>query len=200
MKRKTLVCKECNERFESIEKGAKFCCLPHAISFNNKRRNLTEKTKAKIALSLKDFHKENEIVHEYECDKCGSSFKNKRRIRQDRKKHCSNCKRKTVHSIDLKNVESILALSKRTVSKILRRMDIGCSNCGWNKCVCDIHHIVSRHKKGSDDHENLSYLCPNCHRMAHDGLIAKESIVTLQTYIGSKWKEYYNIKNGGVKL
>ena len=88
-----------------------------------------------------------------------------------------------------KKPTSILEVSKRTISKIFRRLNIGCSNCGWNEEVCDLHHIISRKDGGSDDHANLTYLCPNCHRLAGRGQI--NNFINLHDYIGDRWKEYY---------
>jgi len=69
---------------------------------------------------------------------------------------------------------------------------IGCSNCGWNETVGDIHHIKGRKIPDADNHENLSYLCPNCHRKAHRGLLKEEELINLQDQFGDKWKEYYD--------
>lgn len=86
-------------------------------------------------------------------------------------------------------MKSILEVSKRTTSKIIKRLNIVCSNCGWNEAHGDIHHIHHKAKGGSDDHSNLSYLCPNCHRLAHVGKLIK--FVTLEEQIGDRWKEAY---------
>ena len=91
-----------------------------------------------------------------------------------------------------KNPLSILELPGRTVTKILKRLGIGCSVCGWNEDVCDVHHIRGRKIENADAHENLTYICPNCHRLAHKGKIAVESLVTLSAYVGEKWIECYN--------
>lgn len=84
--------------------------------------------------------------------------------------------------------QSILEYAGRTTGKILKRLGIGCSRCGWNEAPCDIHHIHPRAKGGTDDHSNLTYLCPNCHRLAHRGMI--ETFVTLAEQIGDRWREY----------
>lgn len=86
---------------------------------------------------------------------------------------------------------NILALSKRTVQKILRRLDLSCSKCGWNEDVCDLHHIIPRKQNGSDEHSNLSYLCPNCHRLAGNGKMKKEDLVTFDQQVGDAWRDYY---------
>ena len=87
--------------------------------------------------------------------------------------------------------ESILELSKRTISKVLRRLDIGCSRCGWSEEICDVHHINGKKIPDPDNHKNLTYICPNCHRLAGKGKIPKEELITLDSYIGDKWKEFY---------
>lgn len=68
----------------------------------------------------------------------------------------------------LKDGNGLLSLSSRTVRKILNRANKNiCSVCEWDKDSCDIHHIVPRHKGGTNELSNLIVLCPNCHRMAH---------------------------------
>ena len=37
-----------------------------------------------------------------------------------------------------------------------------CAICGWDKAVCDVHHIDGNSKNNKI--ENLVFLCPNCHR------------------------------------
>jgi len=86
---------------------------------------------------------------------------------------------------------TILSLSKRTVAKILKRLNIGCSVCGWKKAALDIHHIVPRKNGGSDDHKNLTAVCPNDHRLAQLGLLEASSLMTLHEQIGERWKEFY---------
>src|SRR5215469_5573160 len=70
---------------------------------------------------------------------------------------------------------SVLDMSKRTTMKILRRMKLPCSQpkCGWyvEGIVGDLHHIISRKEGGSNENDNLTYICPNCHRLAGNGLI-----------------------------
>lgn len=92
-------------------------------------------------------------------------------------------------------MNSLLDLSKRTISKIVNRLNLSCSNCGWNECTCDIHHIIHKSKGGSDHHDNLAYLCPNCHRMAHNDMIT--SFTTLSVQIGDSWKEVYFPEKSG---
>lgn len=69
--------------------------------------------------------------------------------------------------------ETKLKLGMRTIKKVVTQLGLGCSNCGWDLAPCDIHHIVEQRHGGSDDHDNLTLLCPNCHRLAHVGKITK---------------------------
>ncbi len=88
-------------------------------------------------------------------------------------------------------MDSLLQASKRTVAKVIKRLDLGCFECGWKVCPCDLHHIIPQSKGGDDSHENLTYLCPNCHRMAHTGLLTK--FRTMKEVVGDSWKQYYNV-------
>src|SRR5271157_3080194 len=97
-----------------------------------------------------------------------------------------------------KKPKSILDFSSRTTRIILRRIlderHIGCSLCDWNKDACDLHHIVQTSKGGSDKNSNLTYVCPNCHRLIHSKKIDSSSIITLETYFKSKeidWTKYF---------
>ncbi len=45
-----------------------------------------------------------------------------------------------------------------------------CERCGYdNYTILQIHHIVERHKGGTDDLSNLELLCSNCHMVHHHG-------------------------------
>lgn len=86
---------------------------------------------------------------------------------------------------------SILEISKRTTSKILRRLNIGCSRCGWNEDICDIHHIYGRKIENANNHKNLCYLCPNCHRLANNNKILPNELISIYEYVGDNWKLVY---------
>jgi 5-methylcytosine-specific restriction endonuclease McrA len=90
-----------------------------------------------------------------------------------------------------KSVASILDLSSRTVRKILQRLNVGCSRCGWHEGGCDIHHVHGRKIVNANVHSNLALLCPNCHRLVHEHKILPESLVTLDHQVGDSWKDQY---------
>lgn len=65
---------------------------------------------------------------------------------------------------------------------------LGCSNCGWDKTACDAHHIKPRSRGGSDSYSNLTYLCPNCHRLAHNEKLS--TFTTIAEQVKDKWEEF----------
>ena len=94
--------------------------------------------------------------------------------------------------------ENIYDMSSRTRSKVIKRMKLGCFNCGWDKAHCDIHHIVPSSAGGLDSHDNLTVLCPNCHRLAHENKITK--FVSFEEKIGDGWKAFSNVKGTPKKI
>lgn len=167
-----MICENCYKEHDGFYGSGRFCSNRCARGFSTKK-NRTEISK-KVSLTLGG---KGEILEE-------------KIERLKLEKHASYI-RKT-------EATSILDLSKRTVEKILRRMKFGCSRCGWSEDVCDIHHIVERKNGGSNNHENLSYVCPNCHRMIHSGKIKKEELINFADFIGDEWKKYYYIKNNSL--
>lgn len=95
---------------------------------------------------------------------------------------------------------SILDLSKRTVSKVILRMQLPCSCCGVYVpgVVWDIHHIKPRSQGGSDSADNLTYICPNCHRICHtDASLLVKPLISLVDFlksVGKRWQDYYFAK------
>ena len=66
--------------------------------------------------------------------------------------------------------------------RIIKRLNKGCSICGWNKGRGDYHHIKSKSDGGKNSYSNITYICPNCHRLIHSGTL-KESLISLDNYI-----------------
>ena len=95
---------------------------------------------------------------------------------------------------------NLLELSKRTVSKIVIRMALPCSCCDTYVpgVAWDIHHIVPRKEGGPDTADNLTYICPNCHRISHTDIsLLPNKLIPLDKYLeikGKKWQDYYFAK------
>lgn len=168
-----ITCKNCNIVKYTNEKRSKFCSRNCAAIFNNKNReSWPDNWRQKISDGLKNFYKNHP-----EKKRCG--IEHVRNIGKSTKGKYKN------------DIKSILDVSKRTTSKILKRLNIGCCICGWNDASCDIHHINGRKVQNANGHWNLTCICPNHHRMFHNGKIEKEKFVTLDKHIPENWSELY---------
>ena len=197
------ICQKCGKSYEvectnsAWEKGKyrKTCSSKCANS-----RNLSEIQKEHIRQGVKRYNK-NKIkqtkTYQYICDKCGETFITNTRIRKDRPKHCEKCKQHRVHyKTNIENL-NLTDLSKRTISKILKRSNACCSICNWNESSCDTHHVIPKSKGGTNEQNNLIIVCPNCHRIIHT--TNRYNIEYLQTLTIDKtftnWRDFYHIKN-----
>lgn len=167
------ICQNCDIEFYTSHDNRKFCSLSCASIVNNrKKESVSEKTRAKLSESLRKYYKNNpdKITSKEDGLLNGiSSQKGKNR-----------------------NPKNILSVSKRSTTKILKRIGLGCSRCGWDKANCDLHHIKGKKINNPDNHDNLSYLCPNCHKLAHDGKVSE--IKTLESYLNENninWRDFY---------
>jgi len=165
------VCENCKKSFISKDKRQRFCERSCAQSFNNKKRPpVSEQQRKKASESLKLYHKENPATE-------------KQRVRQ----------RKAVGKATKtgKEPKNFYDMSARTRLKVLRRLDLPCSRCGWDEEVCDIHHIGGRKIPDPHHHLNLVILCPNCHRLAGRGKVLKEEYKTLEEELPLDWHKHY---------
>lgn len=48
-----------------------------------------------------------------------------------------------------------------------------CERCSWDKARCDVHHRIEKSKGGLHTIANAVVLCPNCHRIHHEGRAEK---------------------------
>ncbi|RLD64349.1 MAG: hypothetical protein DRJ01_01190 [Bacteroidetes bacterium] len=161
-----MLCENCEKEHDGSYGSGRFCSARCARGFSTRAKRKEINEKVSRKLSF-----DNKSKHEREKEK------KKSYIREQ-------------------EIFSILEVSKRTVSKILIRMNLRCSVCGWNESVCDIHHIIPKSEGGSDEHTNLTYLCPNCHRLAHKDKL--KDFVNLWDYIGESWREFYYVKQGKI--
>ena len=215
----------CSKEFVKNDNRQKFCSHSCAATYNNIGRIHTEDTKKKISkkllkenplrvcmregcenvllgkyqkmfcsLKCAAIYKNSKIIikHTYICEFCNREFIKNYAIKKGRRIHCEICKR---HTHNIENPISLLQLSKRTVTKILKRLNIGCSLCGYDRCIGDVHHIISKRNGGSYLHDNLTYICTRCHREAHNGLITE--FITLTEQIKDEWLKVYYTKNNG---
>ena len=188
-------CPKCNVEFEEKGKwGLRKFCSQSCANSREQTTEIREKKSKKLQKTGNCKYCNKECgsmgalkVHEVSCidnpNKVHGHFFDKKhtldtKIKQGQK-----------NGMGLKVPKSVLDMSKRTTAKIMKRLDVGCSCCGWNKGSCDIHHILPRSKGGDDSNDNLTLVCPNCHRLAHEEKITE--FVSLTTQIGDEWRKYY---------
>lgn len=164
-------CLNCLTTFEAPRKRNKFCSVSCSSKFHSKTRSRPD-VGEKISASLKKA-----------WAKIDNNF-------SKGEKHATIVSKFTKGKYN-KNPESIFDLSSRTMHKIIKRLNLPCSHCGWKEGTCDIHHINGRKIENANRHDNLSCICPNCHRLVHEGKIKKESLKNLCDYIGNRWKDVY---------
>jgi hypothetical protein len=174
LKRKVITksCLQCQSPFETREKRGRFCSQVCSGKYYGKNRQpLSDEHKAKISCSIKTYFAEHP----------------ERKVERTRRIAYAANYTKGKH----KKPKSLLDLSSRTVSKIFKRLEVGCSRCGWNEAPCDVHHIYGRKVEDANSHDKLTYLCPNCHRLFHHKKIGPNDVLTLTQFIGDRWKDCY---------
>lgn len=199
-----MICEKCGSEHDGKYGSGRFCCEKCARSFSTATKREEINKKVSKTLTGKKFTSERlknvaaankkraQKLTDEQRQKYSISFKTLyESFSEEKKTSILNKRKKALRRYHLNRINSILDLSKRTVVKIFKRMGIGCSICGWNKTVCDIHHINGQKCENANSHYNLTYVCPNCHRLIHNGLIPKEKIINLIDYIGDAWKEFY---------
>jgi len=169
-----IICKQCQSESFTKDNRKKFCSSSCSTKFNNEHRKPpTEEQRKKTSERIKKYwmeHPERKSVGIKHSKAVGNSTKGK--YKGD-------------------NIKSIFDVSKRTTTKILKRLNIGCCICKWNEGSCDVHHINGKKVEDANGHWNLTYICPNHHRMYHNGKIKKEDFVSLDKHIPENWKELY---------
>lgn len=181
------ICIKCNKEHDGSFGSGKYCSVNCANS-----RTLTKEQKLKISNTLKS----NEIFkkQEYECIICKNKY-----LGYNRFKKCVNCRKKVLHSKNIHDIKNFNELSKRTISKILKRANVKCALCEWNTASCDIHHIINKAHGGLDSPDNLIIICPNCHRSIHvlgEKFIKNEELFKKSIkYTFENWKDFYHPSN-----
>jgi predicted restriction endonuclease len=58
-----------------------------------------------------------------------------------------------------------------------------CAVCSWSEASCDAHHIIPVSTGGENIVENIIILCPNHHRLAHNGILTVPNLLRLREKI-----------------
>lgn len=161
---------------------------------SNKRKPTAE-SKAKASEKVREALQKH-FEDGCKCEKCGNIFHSKDYSR----KLCFDCLPTTIKHTKGKSkspLRTIKGVSKRTASKILRRLDLPCSCCGFyvKGLVLDLHHMIPKKQGGNDNMDNLTYICPNCHRMAHTDLsMLSHPLVSIEEQLrvlNKDWRSAY---------
>ena len=123
------ICSKCGKEYfvectqKDFEKGKyrKTCSISCANS-----RPMTETRRQKISDGVKSHNKLNvkqPKIYTYICEACNKQFETTRAFRKERHIKCPDCIQKRKHYQE--NPQSILDLSKRTISKIINKSNIG---------------------------------------------------------------------------
>lgn len=161
---------------------------------NFKEWSKTEREKignaVKNSQKFKNYLKKKKLNKPFKiCELCGKQFTN--RVRKDSKLRCLKC-RQTKRERKKKIINNLYDISSRTRTKIISRLKLSCSRCGWNEGRVDIHHIISKKNNGSNNFDNLTPICPNCHRLYHEGKIKRNEVKSLEElHINDWWKTVY---------
>ena len=51
----------------------------------------------------------------------------------------------------------------------IRKFGNKCERCGWSAARCDVHHKNPKAEGGLHTLSNAVVICPNCHRVEHEG-------------------------------
>lgn len=126
------------------------------------------------------------------CKHCGQSFNSASK----NAKYCSNsCKQKNYR--EKQKSLNLEAKSIKYYYKIFK--DIPCEICSWKETSRDLHHIIEVSEGGLTEINNLISVCPNCHRMIHNNLISKDSLlkaIEIRTISSSSTIEELDAKSG----
>lgn len=184
-KKREIICEQCHAGFMGIPPN-KFCSRRcsgiHSIP---SQRPISDLGRQKLSENLSE-RWQNE---EYRAHMSAAQTNRAPETRPRGEKHSKSVGESTRGRYVQGDITSLWLVSSRTRTKILTRLKLACSNCGWNECPCDIHHINGRKIENPHHHSNLSYLCPNCHRKAHHGLL--KTFINLEQQIGDIWKTAY---------
>lgn len=189
-----MYCEHCHTPHDGSYGSGRFCkaeCA-RAFSTSKRRREINRKVSAKLSgRSLTDEHKAK--IGEARRGQRGRilSEQGKANMSVAMKKAWAEGKLTGLTPRKPRRITSIYEASHRTRLKIIRRLALPCSQCGWSEAHCDTHHIRGRKVADPHNHRNLCLLCPNCHRLAHIGKIKPEDLTTLEDYLPKDWADLY---------
>lgn len=204
-----VICSVCKSSFESKISGSRYCSeecwnIAHRHKCKTCNQEFYNKDKRDFcSRSCASKHPRKPGCRISKCLFCNNEFDNKY---EKRRKFCNKFCSGKYYANDRKNtnwtkvkarqrftgINSIWNLNSIPRKRVLVNLNIGCSRCGWSEDICDLHHIYGRKIENANSHDNLSYLCPNCHRLADKKKIKPEDIIPFSKQVGEKWRDAYD--------
>lgn len=80
-------------------------------------------------------------------------------------------KGKTYATTTVNGAERVFRQKHAWAKAVIRAKGNACEICRWDKARCDVHHRVPKGRGGHHTVSNGVVVCPNCHRMIHEGVV-----------------------------
>ncbi len=108
------------------------------------------------------------------CDMCGELvYRRPTQLKLNKNNYCSAlCQHESMR----KKGPKMGSRNKRIPRRIRKERGDICQVCGWDEARCDVHHIVEWSEGGTDEPDNLIVLCPNHHRLVHEGDLSVDEL------------------------
>ena len=158
------------------------------------------------------------------CPECGKEFF----ATTWNRKYCSSkCARNAQARQNMSHIIRRSAIKSVIPQKLLYAFEFRCCMCGWHltqkidsinyqpQYGCEFHHIVPISDGGENELNNIVLLCPNCHKLAHAGVIQKEKLreqtktmedaerkresLAMDTGLGTYWVDYVYLNKGNFR-
>lgn len=118
------------------------------------------------------------------CPVCGKEFFPK----TNKKYCCPKCARKAETQKSIVNIRARSKIKSKQNPYLLYAYDFKCAICHWEipqdfsvatyspQHGCEFHHIIPVSEGGENTEKNLILLCPNCHKLAHSGVLSRQEL------------------------
>lgn len=134
------------------------------------------------------------------CPICGKEFE----PHSGMAVYCSpQCARKAATARNIDNIRERSKMKGKINDRLFYAFNFECAVCNWSLGSfeygpgngCEMHHIIPVSEGGTNDESNLVLLCPNCHKLAHTGLITREELqqMTHTKEEADYWREQWGM-------
>lgn len=152
---------------------------------SQQRDRTGERSGRLTVISVSGISKDGHVLWLCQCD-CGNSAvvasQNINRANNTGTKSCGCLRRETAQRVraergswntgkvyPIADGEHVYSQRHSWAKAVIRHYGNRCEICGWDKARCDAHHRDHRKDGGPSTIANGMVLCPNCHRIQHEG-------------------------------